>query len=138
MARDNSEAVKIKDVIVRYCEGKNYQVRVTDKADHIRLDISEIKDRVTINVYFTRRLVVKGSNSRLRHEMEELKQKIDSNPEAFREHQEIESEQEGSGPFTAEDRRKWPMPGHIPGSNRDGKIVTNPGLSHTGFNPDEE
>lgn len=41
--------------------------------------------------------------------------------------------------FTQEDRLEYPNAGHIPGSffAKDGKVVTNPGLRHTGYRPEE-
>lgn len=49
-----------------------------------------------------------------------------------------ENESFFSGYFTREDRMKFPQRGHIPGSLRDGKVVTNPGLRNTGWQPDDE
>jgi len=60
-------------------------------------------------------------------------------PVEYLDQEEKDSEEQSSGLFTAEDRLKYSPRGHIPGSvsRRDGKIVTNPGLRHTGENPNE-
>ena len=53
--------------------------------------------------------------------------------------EEADLEEQSSGYYTTEKRLNDPPRGHIPGNvyHRDGKIVTNPGLRHTGENPDE-
>ncbi len=84
MSRINSNADKIAKVFTDYCYGKNYQVKQSKEEHDLRLDISNLSERTIVKIYHKKgTLQVQGKQHSLKDEIEELKEKFESNPQSF-------------------------------------------------------
>ena len=84
MVKGNYNADKIAQVFDDYCKKHNYQMTLTKTPDNdLRLEISNIRDRVIIIVYHTSSIVVGGSPSTLKAEMQALKKDFENDPGSF-------------------------------------------------------
>ena len=84
MAKVNVNCDAIAEVLKRYCHEKDYQVEDRkDSSNDWRLTISNLQDRVIVNVYHTRKILVQGKNSTLKAEFDQFKQKFEANPGDF-------------------------------------------------------
>jgi len=84
MAQVNFNSDMIAEVFKKHCHEKNYQVEdKKDSSDDWRLTISDAQNRVIVNVYHTRNILVQGKNTKLKAEFEELKNKFQANPGDF-------------------------------------------------------
>lgn len=79
----NSNVEKIANVFIDYCKGKNYQYKQSEDSNCVRIDISNIKERTIVNIYYTSNIVIQGSKNALKSEFEELKRKFKENPQSF-------------------------------------------------------
>lgn len=84
MAQVNFNSDAIAEVFKRYCKEKQYQFGdEKNSSDDWRLTISDLQDRVIVNVYHTRKILVQGKNTKLKEEFEELKDKFQTKPGDF-------------------------------------------------------
>lgn len=83
MSETNSPAENIAQVFIDYCEGKQYQVKPSEEPNNLKLKISNLKDITFVNIYHTSKIVVQGSQTALKYEMDELKRKFDDDPNSF-------------------------------------------------------
>lgn len=84
MAQVNFNSDMIAEVFKKHCHEKNYQFEdKKDSSDDWRLTISDAQNRVIVNVYHTRNILVQGKNTKLKAEFEELKNKFQANPGDF-------------------------------------------------------
>ena len=83
MSETNSPAEDIAQVFIDYCEVNKYQVKRSEEPNNLKLKISNLRDRTFVNIYHTSKIVVQGSQSALKSEMDELKMKFDDDPNSF-------------------------------------------------------
>ena len=83
MSETNSPAKDIAQVFIDYCEEEKYQFKLSEESINLRLEISNLKDRAIVNIYHTSKIVVQGSKSSLKIEMEKLKKKYNDDPNSF-------------------------------------------------------
>ena len=83
MTKGNYTADNIAQVFDNYCKKHNYSAILTIKDDDLRLEISNLKDRVIIIIYHTLSIVVQGSPNSLKTEMEGLKKDFEKDPGSF-------------------------------------------------------
>ena len=58
MSRTNSNADKIAKVFTSYCDSKNYQITQSQESNNLRLEISNLRDRTIVNIYYTSKIEV--------------------------------------------------------------------------------
>ena len=70
------------DYIDKYCSDKKYTIKKTKKQGHMRIDVSNLRERINLTLYETGSLVVGGSPTLpLKNEFEDLKKQIEESPE---------------------------------------------------------
>jgi len=74
---------KIAEVFTVYCNNKNYQVEQSDESNNLRIDVSNIRERAIIKIYYNNTVQVQGKQNSLKTEMEALKAKFEANPQSF-------------------------------------------------------
>jgi hypothetical protein len=75
--------LKKKEIIINYCENKGYAFTTSNTDKFIRLDISNLANRVNVNIFPTGTIQVQGKESDLRKEIDTLKHKIQQDPSFF-------------------------------------------------------
>lgn len=60
-----------------YCDGRSYQFILKDNQNCIRLEISNLLERVIVNVYHTGKIVVQGKQNKLNAEISKIKDNIE-------------------------------------------------------------
>ena len=84
MSKANSKASKISNVFIRYCEGRNYQVKTSEDTNNDWwVEISDYNNRTVVTVYHTGSIVVGGPASSLKEEFEKLKEDFQKAPGDF-------------------------------------------------------
>ena len=83
MLENISNASRIAEMFMTYCNNKNYQVKQSEEGNNLRLDISNLKDRTIVKIYHTSTIVIQGSKNALKEELDELKKKFEANPSSF-------------------------------------------------------
>jgi hypothetical protein len=83
MLNSISNSEKIAQIFTNYCADKNYQIRQTEEANNLRLDISNLSERTIVNIYHTGKILVQGKPNKLRTEIESIKNKIAEEPQSF-------------------------------------------------------
>lgn len=78
-----TDAEKIAKVFTGYCKSKGYQIKQSEEALNLRLDISNLKDRTIIKIFYTSKIVIQGAENALKKEIEEFKSKFEANPNIF-------------------------------------------------------
>ena len=83
MSNFNSKVEKIETVFKDYCDDKNYQIDKSEKANNIRLVISNLSYRTIVNIFTTGRIQVQGKESSLKEEIEAFKIQFEKHPEIY-------------------------------------------------------
>jgi len=83
MSKTNSDADKIAKVFTDYCNTKNYQVKQSEESNNLRLEISNLRDRTIVNIYYTSKIVIQGAKNALKDELEEFKKRFEADPSSF-------------------------------------------------------
>jgi chaperonin cofactor prefoldin len=83
MSKSHPDIETIVKVFRSYGEEKNYQIQQSEKANNIRLVISNLSERAIVNIYNTGNVVVQGKQSSLKEEIETLKENFEGNPQAY-------------------------------------------------------
>jgi len=84
MAKVNTNSDAIAEVFKRHCKEKQYHVKdEKNSSDDWRLTISDLQDRVIVNIYHTRTINIQGRDTKLKKEFEEFKNKFLANPGDF-------------------------------------------------------
>ena len=83
MSQTNSSTFKIAEVFKDYCDEKHYQVQQSEEEHNLRLDISNLSERTIVKIFHKGTLQVQGKQNSLKAEIEELKEKYESNPQSF-------------------------------------------------------
>ena len=83
MSKTNSNAYKIAGVFTGHCNSKNYQVEQSEEANNLRLDISNLRERTIVKIYYNNTVQVQGKQNSLKAEMETLKATFEANPQSF-------------------------------------------------------
>jgi len=73
----------IKKIFIDYCNKKGYQCEPEDKADCVRLNVANITEKSYVNLFHTGTIQIQGKTNTLRKELENLKEEINNNPEAY-------------------------------------------------------
>jgi len=81
MSKETAE--RLLGLFIDHCKNKGYQTTPSEKAHNLRLEISNLKERTIVNIYFTGKIDIQGQKNALKDEMEALKNKIELTPEAF-------------------------------------------------------
>ncbi len=77
-------AERLLGVFVDHCKSKGYQTKLSEKDKlNFRLDISNLRERTIVNIFFSGKINIQGQKNTLKDEMEGLKNEIESSPEAF-------------------------------------------------------
>jgi len=79
----DSNMEEITKKFIESCESKNYKVKLSEKSNYTRLEISDLKNRVYINIYNTGTVQVQGKESPLKTEITELKERYIADPLSF-------------------------------------------------------
>jgi hypothetical protein len=74
-------AQKIVELVISHCKEKGYQVKQIEKENNFRLDVSNLRERTIVNIFFTGTINIQGQDNSIKREMEDLKVKIESNPQ---------------------------------------------------------
>ena len=83
MSKTNSNAYKIAGVFTGHCNSKNYQVKQSEEANNLRLDVSNLRERTIVKIYYNNTVQVQGKQNSLKAEMETLKATFEANPQSF-------------------------------------------------------
>lgn len=83
MAKSISNAEKIAKAFTDYSNSKNYQVKQSEEANNLRLEICNLRDRTIVNIYYTSKIVIQGPKNALKDELEEFKKRFEANPQSF-------------------------------------------------------
>jgi len=83
MPKTNSNAYKIASVFIDHCNSKNYQVKQSEESNNLRLDISNLRERTIVKIYYNNTVQVQGKQNSLNAEMETLKATFEANPQSF-------------------------------------------------------
>ncbi|MEN6319373.1 MAG: hypothetical protein ABFD82_11535 [Syntrophaceae bacterium] len=83
MTHSNSHAKKIAKVFHDFCNKKHYQIKQSEEANNLRIDISNLSERTILKVYHTGKIDVQGKQNTLKAEMEKLKAEFEADPQAF-------------------------------------------------------
>jgi len=80
---NKSNAEIISQALKSTCENKGYQVQISDIDHGFRIEISNLKDRVIVNVFFTGKILVQGKETPLLEEIKGLEKSIEKDPIPF-------------------------------------------------------
>ncbi|MFZ2410359.1 MAG: hypothetical protein WAW23_02195, partial [Candidatus Methanoperedens sp.] len=83
MSKANSNAEAIAKVFLDYCRGKKYQAELSEEANNLRIDISNLSERTIVKIYNNSRIQIQGKQNTLKNEMEALKAKFEADPHSF-------------------------------------------------------
>ena len=83
MSKTNTNAERIAQVFRSHCKNKNYQVKQSEESNNLRLDISNLRERTIVKIYYNNTVQVQGKKNTLKDEMEVLKTKFEDNPQSF-------------------------------------------------------
>ncbi len=73
-------AQKIAELFISHCKEKGYQVKQTEKEINFRLEVSNLRERTIVNIFFTGTINIQGQDNSIKREMEDIKMKIESSP----------------------------------------------------------
>jgi len=83
MSKSDSNACKIAEVFTGHCYSKNYQVKQSEESNNLRLDVSNLRERTIVKIYYNNTVQVQGKQNSLKAEMEALKAAFEDNPQSF-------------------------------------------------------
>lgn len=83
MSKSISNVDKIAKVFTDYCDSKNYQVKQSQESNNLRLDVSNLRERTIVKIYYNNTVQVQGKQNSLKAEMEKLKATFEANPQSF-------------------------------------------------------
>lgn len=83
MPKVNENIDEVVTIFKNYCRDKNYQIQCEEKANNVKLEISNFVDRTIVNIYYTGNIQIQGKQNSLKKEMEEFKNKLGENPQSY-------------------------------------------------------
>jgi len=84
MSELSPSTAKIAKVFTDYCEGKNYQVKISEETNNVRIDVSNLSERTIVKIYYnTDTIQLQGKQNLLKAEMQTLKEKFETYPQGF-------------------------------------------------------
>jgi hypothetical protein len=84
MSEFSPNTAKIAKVFTDYCEGKKYQVKVSEETSNLRIDISNLSERTIVKIFYTTDTIqLQGKQNSLKLEMQTLKEKFETDPQGF-------------------------------------------------------
>lgn len=83
MSKSISNVHKTAEVFTGYCNDKKYQVEQSEESNNLRIDVSNIRERAIIKIYYNNTVQVQGKQNSLKAEMEALKAAFEANPQSF-------------------------------------------------------
>lgn len=83
MSKTNSNTCKIARVFIDDCNSRNYQVKQSEESNNLRLDVSNLRERTIVKIYYNNTVQVQGKQNSLKAEMETLKVIFEANPQSF-------------------------------------------------------
>lgn len=82
MSKANSNAEAIAKVFLDYCTNKKYQAELSEEANNLRIDISNLSERTIVKIYNNNRIQIQGKQNMLNDEMDALKAKLEADPQS--------------------------------------------------------
>ena len=84
MSQTNSITEKRAKVFTDYCDSKSYQIKQSEEANNLRIDISNLSERTIVKIYYnTGTIQIQGRQNSLQAEIERLKEDFEANPQSF-------------------------------------------------------
>jgi len=72
---------KIEEYFSNHCTEKRYETKKSLAENYLRINISNLKDSINVDIYKTGSIVIGGKKTELKNEFEKIKKQIDENPE---------------------------------------------------------
>src|SRR3989338_7446464 len=77
---NKENAQKTVELFALRCKEKGYQIKHAEKENNFRLEVSNLRERTIVNIFFTGTINTQGQDNSIKREMEELKVEIESDP----------------------------------------------------------
>jgi len=79
----NEKMKMIAEVFINYCKHKGYQTQLSEEANNLRIDISNLSERTIVKIYTNSTIQIQGKQNSLKSEMEKFKLDFEANPQSF-------------------------------------------------------
>ncbi len=83
MTKSISNTYKIAKVFTDYCNSKSYQVKESEESNNLRLDVSNLRERTIVKIYYNGTVQLQGKQNSLKAEIVKLKEEFEANPQSF-------------------------------------------------------